>query len=351
MKQAHGITMISLVVTIIILIILAGITLNLTVGENGLISQAQKAKENMEIAKIKEEEQMNQLYEQMETGESGYLPDKGTIEELQNKLDTLKQEFENFKKQIAEAITQEGVEMKQTASATEMAEGIHKIATQQYAKGYQKGMYGNSGILAYENSGFNPVSYSYTLKPNKEYRVIALVSGISSSVPTLTAGGCEVNSVSSLYANHTNGSLPSYLYIWKVKTPASSVTAKISASGSQCTLLVNFLEGTSDGVLAYKNSGFNPGSFSYTLKANKEYQIIAGVGGIASSSISLAAGDCEVLPLSSLYANHTNGTLPTYLYVWKVKAPQTDTTVKVSASGSQCTFFTDFFEYENIEIK
>ncbi len=351
MKQAHGITMVSLVVTIIILIILAGVTLNLTVGENGLISQAQKAKENMEIAKVEEEEQLNQLYAQMESGESGYLPDKGTIEELQNKLDILKQEFENFKKQIAEAITREGVEMKQTASASEMAEGIHKIATQQYAKGYQKGMYGNGGILAYERNGFNPGSYSYTLKPNKEYRVIAFVSGIVSTVPTLTASGCEITSVSSLFANHTNGTLPSYLYIWKVKTPASSVTAQISSSGSQCTLLVNFLEGTSDGVLVYQNSGFNPGSYSYTLKANKEYQVIAGAGGIASSDISITATGCEVLPVSSLYANHTNGTLPTYLYVWKVKAPSTDTTVKVSASGSQCTFFTDFFEYENIDIQ
>lgn len=351
MKQEKGITIITLVVTIIILIILAGVTISSIIGENGIISQAKKAKENMQIAKVEEEEQLNRLYEEMENNQSGVLPDEGLTGELQNKLEALKQEFEIFKKQIAEAITQEGIEVKQTASAEEMVEGIHQIAKQQYIKGYQYGKYGNGGILAYENSGFNPGSYSYTLKPNKEYRVIAFVSGISSSVPTLTASGCEVTAISSLYANHTNGSLPSYLYVWKVKTLADGVTAKITASGSQCTLLVNFLEGTSDGILAYKNGGYNPGSYSYTLKANKEYQVIAAVGGIGSSKTSLTASGCEVTPVSSLYTNHTNNTLPTYLNVWKVKAPGTDTTVKISASGSQCTLFTDFFEYETIDIE
>ena len=40
-----GITLIALIITIIILIILAGVTINLSIGENGLFSKAKYAKE------------------------------------------------------------------------------------------------------------------------------------------------------------------------------------------------------------------------------------------------------------------------------------------------------------------
>ena len=40
-KQVKGITLIALVVTIIVLLILAGISINFVFGENGLIGRAQ----------------------------------------------------------------------------------------------------------------------------------------------------------------------------------------------------------------------------------------------------------------------------------------------------------------------
>ncbi len=54
MKE-KGITLISLVITIIILIILSGVTLQVTIGKNGLITRAQKQKEEQEIIIITEE--------------------------------------------------------------------------------------------------------------------------------------------------------------------------------------------------------------------------------------------------------------------------------------------------------
>lgn len=49
-----GITLISLVVTIIILLILAGVALKLTLGENGIFNRAQDSTERYEIAQILE---------------------------------------------------------------------------------------------------------------------------------------------------------------------------------------------------------------------------------------------------------------------------------------------------------
>ena len=54
MRSKKGITLVALVVTIIVLIILAGISINLLLGENGLITKAQEAKKQQKIAEIKE---------------------------------------------------------------------------------------------------------------------------------------------------------------------------------------------------------------------------------------------------------------------------------------------------------
>jgi len=45
MKNNKGITLIALVITIIVLIILAGVTINLTLGQNGIFNKAEEAKE------------------------------------------------------------------------------------------------------------------------------------------------------------------------------------------------------------------------------------------------------------------------------------------------------------------
>lgn len=53
-KKAEGITLIALVITIIILLILAGITIGTLLGENGIITRAVKAKEEYKIAEARE---------------------------------------------------------------------------------------------------------------------------------------------------------------------------------------------------------------------------------------------------------------------------------------------------------
>ena len=67
LKKNQAITLVSLVVTIIILIILAGVSINLTLGENGIITKSKQAKEKTEQAKLNEEVALNELYMQIET--------------------------------------------------------------------------------------------------------------------------------------------------------------------------------------------------------------------------------------------------------------------------------------------
>ena len=56
----RGITLIALVVTIIVLIILAGVSINMVIGDNGIITQAQKAAEDTDLSQNYEEENLKE---------------------------------------------------------------------------------------------------------------------------------------------------------------------------------------------------------------------------------------------------------------------------------------------------
>lgn len=61
LKGQNGITLIALVITIIILLILAGITISLTLGEHGIINMGEKAGKNYVNAANYEYNVLNQV--------------------------------------------------------------------------------------------------------------------------------------------------------------------------------------------------------------------------------------------------------------------------------------------------
>ena len=62
-KKQQGITLIALVITIIVLLILAGVSIAMLTGENGILTQARKAKEKTEAAASEEEINLSLLDE------------------------------------------------------------------------------------------------------------------------------------------------------------------------------------------------------------------------------------------------------------------------------------------------
>ena len=119
MKKNNGITLVALVVSIIVLIILAGISINLILGDNGIVTIAKKAKENTEIAKTEEEKALNDIYEQLnaEGGNSGGNTSDDTIVKLAE-----------FKLAIANAIDEAGgIKPEVTAETSIFADNIKGI--------------------------------------------------------------------------------------------------------------------------------------------------------------------------------------------------------------------------------
>jgi type II secretory pathway pseudopilin PulG len=75
-KTQKGITLIALVITIIVLLILAGITINLTIGQNGIITTAQQAGKNYQQAAEDEQTQLAEFLQET----------TGTVNALQGKV-------------------------------------------------------------------------------------------------------------------------------------------------------------------------------------------------------------------------------------------------------------------------
>ncbi len=61
LKGQKGITLVALVITIIVLLILAGITISLTIGEDGIIRRAQDAGQNYRDAATTENTQIKEF--------------------------------------------------------------------------------------------------------------------------------------------------------------------------------------------------------------------------------------------------------------------------------------------------
>lgn len=60
-KKENGITIIALIVTIVVLLILAGVSISLVINRNGIISKARVAKQETEIADEKEKINLSAL--------------------------------------------------------------------------------------------------------------------------------------------------------------------------------------------------------------------------------------------------------------------------------------------------
>ncbi len=88
-RKNNGITLITLVITIVVLIILAGISINLVLGENGLFTKAKDAAKNMEIASLKEKISTELLTLQTENIENNFALEKGDVERILRKYGTV----------------------------------------------------------------------------------------------------------------------------------------------------------------------------------------------------------------------------------------------------------------------
>ena len=83
MKNKNGITLIALVITIIILLILAGVSIAMLIGQNGILTQAQNAKNATEQASVREKIDLSIVGARAQTT-NGKLTEENLKSELSN---------------------------------------------------------------------------------------------------------------------------------------------------------------------------------------------------------------------------------------------------------------------------
>ena len=91
-KYNFGITLIALIITIIILLILAGVTLNMVMGDSGIFGKANNAKNKTEVAQYEEELRMCVLELQTDAAANGTT---FNMETIKNKFVEKVKELEN----------------------------------------------------------------------------------------------------------------------------------------------------------------------------------------------------------------------------------------------------------------
>ena len=145
----NGITLIALVVTIIVLLILAGISIQMLTGQSGILTQAQEAQRRTEIAQADEEQKLEQMEQWME-------------EQKENKGET---------KNVLEDFTKNPNKYKKPSSQTETDDvGISENGTVldmdlwDYEIDEETGSFALVGIF----DGSNHASPSFTFKPNEK---------------------------------------------------------------------------------------------------------------------------------------------------------------------------------------
>ena len=77
-KNENGITLIALIVTIVVLIILAGISIGAIVGDNGIISKSKEAKEEAGKMQNSTAQDRDSLYGEL-VGEKNQYEESGTV--------------------------------------------------------------------------------------------------------------------------------------------------------------------------------------------------------------------------------------------------------------------------------
>ncbi len=104
MREKRGITLIALLITIIVLLILAGVSIGMLTGDNGILTKAQVAAEKTNEAKAKEKVQVAVMGSYGEDGKLNYSELKTNLDKVEGII----------KSTIPETITEESFDLKVT---------------------------------------------------------------------------------------------------------------------------------------------------------------------------------------------------------------------------------------------
>ena len=281
MKKEQGITLVALVVSIIILIILAGISLNVTIGENGIITKAKQAKQNITLAGEAEALQLNQLYYELETG--GELTEDEESSKKDEIISLLQKQVEELQKQITSLQT-ENTELKKQLSEKEAK--IQELQNQ---------LNNLNSLLSQTNSTADKILAGY-----KAYSGGKLLTG------TMVNQGA----VSSNLNGGQSYTIPAGYHNGSGKIIANSLASQTSATATSEDILTGKTAWVNGIKLTGSNKGYETGyNDGYSESSDKEYKIIQKGANSGSFTLSIPANTKNAILI--LFSNNSGEAYPT----------------------------------------
>ena len=186
-KSEKAITLIALVITIVVLIILAGVTISLNLGENGIFNKAKQARENYMIATNEEKSLLANIdIDSLTDGNTGSSrEDTDKIAQLEKKIKELEQEYDKYKEGITSTLTENGTPTQKNDSVEVVSNNIEMAIKQAKEKNEYTEMY---NVFYYVvNGSFRNFEY-YPVFNNDSNKKISINPATSySTVTTVTA--------------------------------------------------------------------------------------------------------------------------------------------------------------------
>mgnify|MGYP005770377881 CR=1 FL=1 len=178
-NKEQGITLIALVVTIIILIILAGVSISMIVGENGIITQAQKAAKDTEQANLKEKLDLIALERELNqyTSSSEVADETDIFLEMMGDKEITQEDVNSFN-EILESYGQQLITISNAAD-------IQKIGTDENYP--LDGLYVLLDDISLEGQNWTPIG-------TEENPFTGIFNGNNKAIDALTINGSSLNS-------------------------------------------------------------------------------------------------------------------------------------------------------------
>ena len=309
LKRSKGITLISLVVTIIVLIILAGISLYLVLGDNGITEKAKEAKTVTSVATAQEN---------LELLKSKILLDKFeiTLDDYLEELDKVKEEYqvddiEKIDDKTAEII----VDGKYKFTITDEGNGNLKTDYKGEAGGIE--LSATSGTYVYPTTGTfevvkNISGGELSVKSENENIAKASISGITVTVePQYMAGTVKI-----VVKSLANGEYAEQKAVYKATVENGTITLSADAytgtyDGKDHDAVSNVKVIPTDATVEYSIDG---GAFSSTIpKVNGantySVSIRASKEGYATKTLTKTITIGKNTETGSLVLSATSGTI------------------------------------------
>ena len=294
-QKERGITLIALVVTIIVLIILAGVSINMLVGDNGIIPQTQTAKTQTEQATLKEKLDMIALERELNVSLSStveedetdvFLEMMGDKEITQEDIDSFNEILQSYGKQL---------------TAINNASDIQKIGTE--GNYPLDGLYVLLQDVSLQGQDWTPIGteeepFTGVLNGNNK-----TIDGLTLTNPEMNAGLFGVNSGSVKNVELTNTSVSS------AHTFVGGITGQNNGLIENCHVQSGTISSTGNDMVADRVTGENRNGGSRVggicgqnndggiiQNCTNEVEVAAGyrlVGGICGYSLGGDIINCE----------------------------------------------------------